>query len=71
MPGVAGKSGGYREGAGRKVRKASLQIEQEVFVNVTYPDGSHDRGQRGRVIRVGPTEIIIELADGEKIFIAK
>ena len=71
MPGVKGKSGGAREGAGR--RRDPLKVGKEVFVRRTFGE-MVEAGRIFTVVEYAPKRIVLQLKVdagevGEKIII--
>lgn len=68
MPGVKGKSGGQRPGAGRPVAKRSLRVTNEFVVVRHLPDGGWELPQTWRVKELSHNLIVIEnVTDGSEI----
>lgn len=65
MPGVKGKSGGQRDGAGRPVQKITIRVGQEWY----YSDGGP--GVLAIVTNIKRNRITITLSDGRGIEMIK
>lgn len=71
MPGIKGRSGGARTGAGRKLQKVSLTQDQHWFGTITYPDGGAELGEIITVKLIGRNRVDLEFADGRKLCMVK
>ena len=71
MAGVKGKSGGHRPGSGPKHRKGTVRVGDSFAAVRHYPGGEYEMLPVATVTEATPTVIVITLADGGSIRLAR
>ena len=71
MPGVKGKWGGPRPGSGPKPRKGTVRVGDSFAAVRHYPGGEYEMLPVATVTEATPTLIVITLADGGSIRLAR
>jgi hypothetical protein len=71
MPGTKGKSGGARPGAGPPRTKATVRIGDSFAAVLHYPNGQCEILSIATITVVKPSLIVITLADGGSIRLAR
>lgn len=69
MPGTKGKSGGLRDGAGRRPSKATIHTGSALMLTQVYPEGTADLGSGLATVEgIGRSRLIkIPQEDGSEI----
>jgi hypothetical protein len=69
MPGVKGRSGGPREGAGRKIETFTLRRGKQYAISTKTADGYFLPMQLATVVELDRKVLVLELDNGDRMTI--